>query len=91
MKKKDEFKLTNWQVPKNPRQLKYDRLKKAPPIDMKKYENIVHEMTREESVKKAEKVVPKFPNPKANLNTKGVNDNRSERKFWTPPAYRKKK
>lgn len=93
-----DIKLTNWQVPRDPKMAGLDALKIAAeknPIDLSKYENVgsVEHHDSVESV--AAKMIAKqeaargvkidateTPGTKVNLN--GINDDRAERKFWTP-------
>lgn len=88
MSKKD-IKLTNWQVPRDPKEIKYDRLKRAPKINMDDYENIVKEQTREESIKIAEAIVPAMPSgpgmqvPEDGPNLGGIKDGR-KKIYWKP-------
>lgn len=79
-----KIKLTNWQVPKNPSQITYDILKKAPPINLDNYKNIVKNMTREDTINKAKKHVPSIRSEVEVINYKGINDTR-KKVFWKPP------
>lgn len=81
-------KLTNIQVPRDPKEFKYDALKKAPPINLDNYKNLgkVEEHKDTESVinktiakqesARGVKIDQKKGSPTSNLSMGGINDDR---------------
>ena len=91
-----DIKLTNWQVPRDPRQARFDAYKNAPEIDIKNYENVgsVEHHDSVESV--AAKMIAKQEAargvridqeaPTETINLKGIKDDRPDKKFWSPKS-----
>lgn len=76
--KNKQIQLTNLVVKRPPN--KYDLYKLAPSIDLNDYQDIVHHMTREESIAKAQAVVPAL-HAAPILNLGGIQDDRTDRVF----------
>lgn len=91
MSKKDE-KLTNFQVPRDPKMAPYDTLQEAPAFDPKNYPDVkVKDVTVEQIAERMMKqreaatgISITKPAEEQQVNTKGVVDDR-KKEFWTPP------
>lgn len=91
----DDIKLTNWQVPRDPKMAGLDGLKiaaEANPIDMKKYENVGSVEHHESVASVAEKMIQKreaatgrpvnAPEQESKINLNGIKDDRKDRVFF---------
>ncbi len=89
-----EIKLTNIQVPRDPKSLRFDAYKNAKPIDMKDYENmgsvehhdsvesVAEKMIAKQEEARGQKIDQKEPE-KATVNLDGIVDDR-KKEYWKP-------
>lgn len=93
-----DIKLTNWQVPRDPRMKGLDAMRQAAeqnPLDIKNYENVGSvehhdsvESVAEKMIAKQEAArgqkIDKEASAQATVNLNGINDDRAGKKYWKP-------